>query len=980
MTTIVTRAGKGSALTWTEGDANITNLNNDKIENIVEDTTPQLGGNLDVQANSITTSVTNGDVTIEPNGNGSILLAHNDPNAGSAVVVGDGTNPGAIISSGATDMILGANGGATSINVAADGAILLSPDTGGSVDIETSLTRVGTGGAAATVTTNGAYNLTLSTNNGTVANVPTITLTSAGGIALQATAGSSVNVINSTFLHNMNTSVAGSQAFFNQAHATADANNFTLARARNTTVSPSAVQTGDELAEFYVAGHDGQTGVTGYEPAWGFNTTVTATPSSNVMPVRTDFLINTAANTLSTYHSIGTDLVFRVAELGTISGVTDLFVSAGTNGNIELSPDGTGSVLITSAVEVGGDIMAPTGSGLDLTLSGDGAGNVNLNSDTVRIGDNNTAATITTHGTGNLTLNTNAGTNSGSITINQGANGNITLTPNGTGSIVLDGLNWPQADGTNGQVLSTNGAGQTSWTTVSSGGLTDIVNDTTPQLGGNLDVQANSITTSVTNGSITLEPNGTGDVFLNADTVRVGDSAAAVTLTTNGAGTLTLNTNSGTNSGSIVINQGASTDIVLTPNGTGDIDLVADTVQIGDANAAATLTTNGTGNLTLNTNNGTNSGSIVINQGVNGNIVLTPNGTGDVNIDADTVRIGDSGGIATLLSNGGTLFLGTSGTQDIEIVSQGGVGSKITVAGANNGNITLEPNGSGDVYLTADTVRIGDANAQAALTTNGTGNLLLNTNNGTNSGYIQINQGANSGILIVPNGTGDVVLEADTIRLGDLDSQATVTTYGAGNLVLNTGNGAATGLIQITQGANANIEITPNGTGKINLDGQLWPNALGSAGQVLSTDASGVLSWTTPSGGSSSQSVAIATASNTLTVTTKRLNFNTENSDINGLITVGSDGTFTISNAGTYLIELMGNFSHGDANSWQLFNQTGNAILRTFTPGDISGTAIVGGFAHIHVITASNIYQWRNPNTSISTVVGTPILKVTKIA
>lgn len=32
MATIVTRAGKGSALTFTEGDANFTNLNNDKIE------------------------------------------------------------------------------------------------------------------------------------------------------------------------------------------------------------------------------------------------------------------------------------------------------------------------------------------------------------------------------------------------------------------------------------------------------------------------------------------------------------------------------------------------------------------------------------------------------------------------------------------------------------------------------------------------------------------------------------------------------------------------------------------------------------------------------------------------------------------------------------------------------------------------------------------------------------------------------------
>lgn len=47
MATIVTRTGKGSALTFAEGDANFTNLNDDKLENISEDTTPQLGGDLD---------------------------------------------------------------------------------------------------------------------------------------------------------------------------------------------------------------------------------------------------------------------------------------------------------------------------------------------------------------------------------------------------------------------------------------------------------------------------------------------------------------------------------------------------------------------------------------------------------------------------------------------------------------------------------------------------------------------------------------------------------------------------------------------------------------------------------------------------------------------------------------------------------------------------------------------------------------------
>lgn len=73
MSTIVTRASKGSALTWTEGDANITNLNTDKIENLVDDISPQLGGNLDVNGKSII-STSNGNISIVPNGTGDIQL------------------------------------------------------------------------------------------------------------------------------------------------------------------------------------------------------------------------------------------------------------------------------------------------------------------------------------------------------------------------------------------------------------------------------------------------------------------------------------------------------------------------------------------------------------------------------------------------------------------------------------------------------------------------------------------------------------------------------------------------------------------------------------------------------------------------------------------------------------------------------------------------------------------------------------------
>lgn len=45
-------------------------------------------------------------------------------------------------------------------------------------------------------------------------------------------------------------------------------------------------------------------------------------------------------------------------------------------------------------------------------------------------------------------------------------NGNINITPNGTGSVVLDGINYPQADGTADYFLKTNGAGQLSFAQV----------------------------------------------------------------------------------------------------------------------------------------------------------------------------------------------------------------------------------------------------------------------------------------------------------------------------------------------------------------------------------------------------------------------------------------------------------------------------------------------------------------------------------
>ena len=114
----------------------------------------------------------------------------------------------------------------------------------------------------------------------------------------------------------------------------------------------------------------------------------------------------------------------------------------------------------------------------------------------------------------------------------------------------------PDGDGTNGYALVTNGAGQLSW--ASAGGLANIVEDTTPQLGGNLDTNGNDINFGDndkavfgagsdlqiehdgTNSYITDV--GTGDLFISGSTVKIRASVPGaedgVTVTGDGAVTL----------------------------------------------------------------------------------------------------------------------------------------------------------------------------------------------------------------------------------------------------------------------------------------------------------------------------------------------------------------------------------------------------------------------------------------------------------
>ena len=196
-----------------------------------------------------------------------------------------------------------------------------------------------------------------------------------------------------------------------------------------------------------------------------------------------------------------------------------LFRGDGTTvGGVQISGlGGVESLSEDTSPQLGGDLDTNgnsiiSASNANINIVPNGTGDVTLQTDTVQIGDSNTDATITTNGTGDLTLNTNSGTDSGSIVIADAANGNITITPNGSGQVVLDGLSFPTADGSANQVLQTDGSGNLSFATV----LTDVVTDTTPQLGGDLDINGQDIVSS-SNANIDIAPDGTGDILLKTD-------------------------------------------------------------------------------------------------------------------------------------------------------------------------------------------------------------------------------------------------------------------------------------------------------------------------------------------------------------------------------------------------------------------------------------------------------------------------------
>ena len=171
-------------------------------------------------------------------------------------------------------------------------------------------------------------------------------------------------------------------------------------------------------------------------------------------------------------------------------------------------------------------------------------------------------------------------------------------------------------------------------------GISDVVDDTSPQLGGNLDTNSHNIL--IDDAHFIADENSNEQIIFQTTSSAVNQFDV---------------TNAATGNAPSISATGddSNIDLALIPKGTGE-------TKVGTGSADATITSSGAHNLILDTNSGTNSGVITIVDGANGNITITPNGSGNIVLDGLTFPNADGSANQALVTNGsGTLSFGSAG-------------------------------------------------------------------------------------------------------------------------------------------------------------------------------------------------------------------------------------------------------------------------------------------------------------------------------
>ena len=311
---------------------------------------------------------------------------------------------------------------------------------------------------------------------------------------------------------------------------------------------------------------------------------------------------------------------------------------------------------------------------------------------------------------------------------------------------------------------------------------------------------------------------------------------------------------------------------------------------------------------------------------------------GTVTAVTATSPVESTGGTAPVISLGtganGQLLIGT-GTGFTKSTLTAGTG--VTVLN-DSGAITISATGSG-----GDVVGPASSTDNAVVRFDGTTGKLIQNSTVTlsDTGVLtvpevstaSITSTGNNPIVIAPDGTGDVHLNTDSVRIGDNNTDATIATNGTGDLIITTHEGSATqGIIRLYDGANGNITLTPNGTGQVQV----------GSDQVVTLAASQTLTNKSISGSTNTfsnipNSATTATSANTASAIVARdasgnFSAGTITATLSGNAT-NVTGTVAVANGGTGLTTLTagyipyGNGTSAFGSSANLFWDSANSYL-----------------------------------------------------
>ncbi|MEB3831914.1 CHAT domain-containing protein [Phormidium sp. CCY1219] len=267
-------------------------------------------------------------------------------------------------------------------------------------------------------------------------------------------------------------------------------------------------------------------------------------------------------------------------------------------------------------------------------------------------------------------------------------------------------------------------------------------------------------------------------------------------------------------------NSGNAGNITLTIEGSGDIDVNSATIdassESGDGGAISISTTDG--NITTD-----NLNSAALNAGNAGEITLTVEGTGDIDTHPSTVNASSESG------NGGAISISTTDGN----ITTGDLNSAALNAG-NAGDIAVTIAGSGNIDTHPSTVNASSesGNGGAISLSTADGNLVIrdlnsSASNAGNGGDITLSVGGSGSIDSHPGtldstsdsgngGTVDVTTRGGDVTTGDLDSAGSNSTVGA--IAIDASSGTVT-----IQGTVNTIDLTvrANGIGFKGGDGSI---------------------------------------------------------------------------------------------------------------------------------------------------------------